>query len=223
MSIRCVFDKSVVTFTESDGILYRMGWWKLSGLLVLLALTACHTRPHDADEGVRGGIVEGALAPLTDINVRREEIPPVLRTLDVYNKPVPTSCAGIGIEIADLEAYVGSDIDFLEVEARAGFREQALNVADGQAYDLVSDLTTDLIPFRGVVRRATGATAHDRAIRDAYYKGRLRRSYLKGVGFAMGCGSGAAPHFPLQQAKRDELEAEAEAVTFNILDVPPAW
>ena len=200
-----------------------MGWWRSIGLLALVALAGCHTRPHDADQGVRGGLVEGTLAPLADINVRREEIPPILRELDVYNKPVPTSCVGIEIEIADLEAYVGSDVDVLDLQGAASLRDQALDVVDDQAYDLVSDLTTDLIPFRGLVRRATGANAHDRAIRDAYYRGRLRRSYLKGVGFAMGCGAGAAPNFPIQQAERERLEEEAEAVTFHILDVPPAW
>ena len=197
--------------------------WKRSCVLVLIALAGCHTRPHDADEGMRGGIVEGALAPLADMNVRREEIPPILDGLDVYNKPVPTSCAGIEIEIADLESFVGTDVDVLKVHNTVGLREQAMDLADDQAYDLVSDLTTDLIPFRGMVRRATGANAHDRAIRQAYYRGRLRRSYLKGVGFAMGCDSPAAPHFPLQQAERERLQDEAEAVTFHILDVPPAW
>lgn len=214
---------SVVTHTESSVTLFGMGWWKHSAALVLIALAGCHTRPHDADEGVRGGLVEGALAPLADVNVRREEIPPILRELDVYNKPVPTSCAGIEIEIADLESFVGSDIDELQIQQALGFRDQAMNLADDQAYGLVSDITRDLIPFRGMVRRATGASAHDRALRDAYHRGRLRRSYLKGIGFAMGCGGGAAPNFPIQQARRDELEAEAESATFHILDVPPAW
>lgn len=202
-----------------------MGWWKniLLASVVTVSTTACHTRPHDADEGVRGGVTEGVLAPLADFNVRREEIPPILRDLDVYEKPVPNSCAGIEIEILDLEAYVGSDIDALDVQEATSLRGQVTDLADDQAYKLVSDLTTDFIPFRSVVRRATGANAHDKAIRDAYRNGRLRRSYLKGVGFAMGCDSPAAPLFPGQLAAQREREEAVEATSFRVMEVPPAW
>lgn len=201
-----------------------MGWWRFIALVIAGAsLTACHTRSHDSAEGVTGGLREGVLAPLEDFNVRREAIPPILASLDVYEKPVPTSCAGIAIEIHDLEAYVGSDIDVLDMSGTASLRGQVVDMADDQAYSLVADLTTDVIPFRNLVRRATGATAHDRSIRKAYKRGRLRRSYLKGVGFAMGCDSPAAPHFPTVAAEKRRLEREAEETTFSVLEVPPAW
>jgi hypothetical protein len=190
----------------------------------LVAASGCHTRAPDAREGMVGGIREGALAPLEDLNVRREEIPALLAELDVYEKPVPSSCTGIEIEIADLESYVGSDIDRVATpDTGTSLRSRVSDLADDQAYRLVSDLTTDFIPFRSMVRRATGASAHDRAVREAYRRGRLRRSYLKGVGFAMGCDSPAAPRFPQTVAERRRLEAEAAAVTFEVLEVPPAW
>ncbi|MCQ8185330.1 hypothetical protein [Parvularcula maris] len=170
-----------------------------------------------------GGIREGALAPLEDLNVRREQIPPLLAELDVYEKPVPSSCTGIEIEIADLESYVGSDIDRVAPVGSTSFRSRMSDIADDQAYRLVSDLTTDFIPFRSMVRRATGASAHDKAVREAYRRGRLRRSYLKGVGFAMGCDSPAAPRFPQTVAERRRLDAEAASVSFEVLEVPPAW
>jgi hypothetical protein len=201
-----------------------MGWWKFAGLLALTVLPGCHTRAPDAREGVVGGLREGALAPLEDLNVRREEIPSILSDLDVYDKPVPSTCTGIEIEIADLEAYVGSDIDrVVQPEAQTSLRGRVEDLADDQAYKLVSDLTTDFIPFRSMVRRATGASAHDKAVREAYRRGRLRRSYLKGVGFAMGCDSPAAPRFPQTIAERKRLDEEAAAVSFEVLEVPPAW
>ena len=82
---------------------------------------------------------------------------------------------------------------------------------------------TGIAPFRSMVRRATGATAHERAIRDAYRRGHLRRSYLKGIGFAMGCDGAAAPRFPQAMEARRELEQEAEDATFTVLEVPPPW
>ena len=74
-----------------------------------------------------------------------------------------------------------------------------------------------------MVRRATGASAHDRAIRKAYRDGRLRRSYLKGIGFALGCDSPAAPHFPgAASSRQEDADAKDEAV-FEYLAIPPAW
>lgn len=199
-----------------------MGLCKFIGLAAVTALAACHTRPHDADDTFTGGVTEGVLAPLADLNVRREAIPPILVALDVYNKPVPENCTGIEIEIRDLEAYVGSDVDTIEVKEAFNLRNEVMDLADAQAYSLVSDLTTDFIPFRSMVRRATGATAHDRAIREAYRRGRLRRSYLKGVGFAMGCDSPAAPRVAHRMTGTDPAD-EAQGVTFRVLDVPEAW
>ncbi|MEE4211780.1 MAG: hypothetical protein V2I43_21250 [Parvularcula sp.] len=196
--------------------------WVLS-FCAIAAVAGCHTRPHDAEEGLRGGLKEGMLAPLEDINVRREEIPPVLSELDVYDKPVPRNCDGIADEVSLLESYVGDDVDVLALDAPMGLRRQAMSMMDGQAYSVVSDLTTDLIPFRGMVRRATGATAHERAIREAYRNGRLRRSYLKGVGFAKGCDGVAAPRFVRNDAKAVQLQNDAEAASFPILEVPPPW
>jgi hypothetical protein len=196
--------------------------WVL-GIFLLAALGGCHTRPHDADEGFRGGIKEGVLAPLEDINIRREEIPPVLAELDVYEKPVPRNCDGIAAEVTELESLVGSDVDMLVLDAPMGFRRQAMSMVDDQAYSVVSDLTTDLIPFRGMVRRATGASAHEREIRTAYRNGRLRRSYLKGIGFAKGCESGAAPYFARRDQTGDGLEGDEAQTAFPILEVPPPW
>jgi len=198
-------------------------WWIILMGLGACTLSACHTRAPDSDEGIRGGLTEGVLAPLGDVNIRKEAIPPILAGLNVYEKPVPTSCTGIALEIRDLESYVGSDIDILDLPGEASFRAQIYDMADDQAYRLVSDFTTDFIPFRSLVRRATGATAYDKSVREAYRRGRLRRSYLKGVGFAMGCDSPAAPLFPGTVAAREQLQQEVDETQFPILEVPPAW
>jgi hypothetical protein len=44
-----------------------------------------------------------------------------------------------------------------------------------------------LIPFRSLVRRATGAYAYQKKYNQAYKLGAQRRAYLKGVGLARGC------------------------------------
>jgi hypothetical protein len=52
---------------------------------------------------------------------------------------------------------------------------------------------SDFIPFRSLVREATGASAHERRLRAAFQAGVARRSYLKGVGAQLGCAPPAAP------------------------------
>ncbi|MEM1379105.1 MAG: hypothetical protein AAGH41_00620 [Pseudomonadota bacterium] len=202
-----------------------MGRWRWTALVVAgVSLTACHTRAPDAEDGIRGGLTEGILAPLEDFNIRREEIPPLLATLDVYEKQVPSSCRGIELEVMALESFVGSDVDAVDLSADSlSLRGRAKSIVDDQAYGLVSDFTRDIIPFRAMVRRATGASAHDKDIRQAYRRGHLRRSYLKGIGFAMGCEGAAAPRFPQTIAAKRAEDREVEETTFTVLEVPPPW
>ena len=52
---------------------------------------------------------------------------------------------------------------------------------------------SDFIPFRSLVREATGASEHERKLRSAFQGGVARRAYLKGVGAQLGCAPPAAP------------------------------
>jgi molybdopterin synthase catalytic subunit len=49
------------------------------------------------------------------------------------------------------------------------------------------------IPFRGIVREATGAAENDRTLRAAYTAGMARRAFLKGLGIGKGCAYPARP------------------------------
>ena len=57
----------------------------------------------------------------------------------------------------------------------------------------VRDQTTHVLPFRGWIRKLTGAARHDRAVQAAIRSGGIRRGYLKGVGMRMNCAPPAAP------------------------------
>jgi hypothetical protein len=48
----------------------------------------------------------------------------------------------------------------------------------------VRDQTTHVLPFRGWIRKLTGAAKHDRAVQAAIRSGGVRRGYLKGRGHA---------------------------------------
>jgi hypothetical protein len=64
-------------------------------------------------------------------------------------------------------------------------RETALGAA--------ADFASDAIPFRGWVRKLSGAEKHERLVRDAITAGAVRRAYLKGLGEAKGCMPPATP------------------------------
>ena len=50
-----------------------------------------------------------------------------------------------------------------------------------------------LIPFRGWVRKLSGAERYSKQVLDAITAGIIRRAYLKGLGQAKGCTAPAAP------------------------------
>ena len=53
--------------------------------------------------------------------------------------------------------------------------------------------TQDLLPFRGWVRKLSGADRHRKAVEAAIKAGGVRRGYLKGMGMNMNCAPPAAP------------------------------
>jgi hypothetical protein len=80
-------------------------------------------------------------------------------------------------------------------------------------------LASSAIPYRGCVRRLSGAERHDRLVQAAIEAGAVRRGYLKGLGEARGCDPPATPSHVLteialeakaQQAKAEKEKAEKE-------------
>lgn len=167
--------------------------------VVLAALAACTSGPRK-DDGVgravsrtSEGIGDAALTPLNDFNIRRVEIPARLAALVSPYEALPKlTCKDIAFEVVELTKILGPDSD-----APAGPEETLGQKAGDSAADLalgsVASLATDFIPFRSVVREATGASAHERRLRAAYERGVERRSYLKGIGMQLGCAPPAAP------------------------------
>ena len=51
----------------------------------------------------------------------------------------------------------------------------------------VESVAGSLIPGSGIIRKVTGAEAHDNKVKAAVYAGGLRRAYLKGSARAKGC------------------------------------
>jgi hypothetical protein len=141
-------------------------------------------------EGVKGAVQ----APFEDVNLIRRQIPPVLLHAEdaPYARPSPPTCREISLEVADLDDALGDDFDVF-VQEDTNLKEKRGRQAGEAAVLAMRDTAEDFIPFRSWVRRLSGAQAHDNQVRLAVYAGRVRRSYLKGLGEAIGCRYPAAP------------------------------
>lgn len=153
-----------------------------------------------------GGINDAALQPLTDLNLRRETIPKLLKDLSTPYEAVAVGCDVISNEVVQLNAILGPDYDHsLEIEETTLKQEAGEEAADF-TLDTVRGLTTDSIPFRSLVRRATGAKKHDKKVRKAYELGLKRRAYLKGIGHERHCLPPAAPFAYEKQITQSPIE-----------------
>ncbi len=140
------------------------------------------------------GFEDATLQPLTDLNIRRQQIPQMLLEMESpYQTPIQ-SCALISDEVQRLNTILGPDHDeSLASDDDTPLSQEAGEEAAEYTLDTMRGFTTDIIPFRSIVRRATGASNHEKKIRLAYERGLQRRSYLKGIGFALRCAPPAAP------------------------------
>ncbi len=122
-----------------------------------------------------------AVAPLRDTNLVKEAIPPLLlqSSADPYSLTGIRSCAQFARAIGALDKVLGPDVDRLQPKDGKSRGELAL--------DLGEELALGFIPFRGIIRRLSGAEARARKARAAIYAGGLRRAYLKGTARARGC------------------------------------
>lgn len=162
---------------------------KLAISALLLGLAGCET----ATSRTAAGFGEAAMSPLNDLNLRRAEVPPLLAAIRSAYEPIPdVGCSAIGKMVSDLTTILGRDTDAVPLAERSPEEVAGEGAAD-LTLGAVSSTMSDFIPFRSLVREATGASAHERRLRAAYERGVTRRAYLKGVGAQLGCAPPAAP------------------------------
>ncbi|WP_206241878.1 hypothetical protein [Novosphingobium terrae] len=119
-----------------------------------------------------------AETPLTDLNVKKGEIPPVLLRAqqDPYSLAGLKGCPAITNAVSQLNAVLGDDVDIAKAKKR--------NVGAGHVAQTV---VGSFIPFRGIIREVSGASAEERKLQAAIAAGMARRGFLKGVGMTKGC------------------------------------
>jgi hypothetical protein len=149
-------------------------------LLVALALSAC----ANGEKNVR----DAATTPLSDLNVVRADIPSVLAAAQKapYAAPADKSCMALAADVQALDAALGADLDTPATGSNPSLIERG-------AADALRNTAEGVIPFRGWVRKLSGAERYSREVAAAIAAGTIRRAYLKGIAQAGACAPPAAP------------------------------
>ncbi len=140
-----------------------------------------------------------ALTPLSDLNLRKGEIPPLLLAAqdDPYTLAGMARCPQIAAAVGELDAILGDDIDVAQA------KKQSMS-----AGRVAQSVAGSFIPFRGVIREISGANSQERKVQAAIYAGTARRAFLKGIGQQRGC------RYPARSATPQIIaaaQAEADA------------
>lgn len=169
--------------------------------VTVLLLAGCATQPREQAAGsatARAGadkrLGDAVVAPLTDLNLVREPIPPVLLLARQapYATPADPSCAALAAEVEALDAALGSDLDATP-GAALSLAERGADAAGDAVIGAVRSTTEGVIPFRSWVRKLTGAERYAKEVAAAIAAGTIRRAYLKGLGTAAACAPPASP------------------------------
>ncbi|WP_174285167.1 hypothetical protein [Sphingomonas bacterium] len=116
--------------------------------------------------------------PARDVGIAKTTIPPLLVKVsqDPYTTDGTSSCAQISSAIAALNGVIGPD--FSSSPAR---NKKNMAKIGGSA------VVNSLIPFRGIVRAVSGASAAEQRQNAAIDAGIARRGFLHGLQIARRC------------------------------------
>ncbi|MDP1632227.1 MAG: hypothetical protein Q8L66_12500 [Caulobacter sp.] len=171
----------------------------LSLLLAGPALAEVGDKPDPRqDRGetqTRPNLRDAVTAPLDDLNLKHSTIPDVLTraVAGPYDMDGLMRCEAIAGEVGRLDEALGPDLDEPPPPDRRTRGQKIRQSAGDAAVSAVGDKTRGLLPFRGWVRKLSGAERRDKRVAEAIGAGRIRRGYLKGAGMRMNCAPPAAP------------------------------
>ncbi|WBH16628.1 hypothetical protein [Sphingomonas radiodurans] len=116
--------------------------------------------------------------PARDVGITKKEIPPLLvKTSEAPYTPVgAANCAQIASSIAALTAEIGPDFSTSPTTNKR-------NIAKLGGAAVINSL----MPFRGIIREVSGASAAERRMNLAIDAGIARRGFLRGLQVARKC------------------------------------
>ncbi len=166
-------------------------------LLGLATMAACASKNEPSTtskimQQTRSGVTGAAMTPLKDLNLAREDIPALLLEIkNPYAVNKDASCDDIKAQIGALDEVLGPDWD-IPKDGNVDEDEETLSdIAAEETSDSLLDAVASeagaIVPYRSLVRRVTGARRYQKKVKNAFDRGRHRRTYLKGLGLMKSC------------------------------------
>ena len=146
---------------------------------VMTLPVSAYAQSGEQQDSVRDDAVDAVTQPLSDLNLRKKDIPLILQIAQnaPYSLEAVATCELLQHEIGRLEEALGPDADSPQEEK--GLLNTGLQAG--------GNILSGFIPFRGVVRQLSGANAERARWEAAIYSGVARRSYLKGYMLGQQC------------------------------------
>lgn len=165
-------------------------------LLCAVLLAACASTsgaPESSSAATQVG--QAATTPLSDLNLVRADIPAALATAlkGPYVAPADRSCSALSAEVQALDAALGADLDTPVTASNPSLVERGAGAAGNAAVGALRGAAEGVVPFRGWIRKLTGAEKYSKEVAAAIAAGSIRRAFLKGLGQSAGCQAPAAP------------------------------
>lgn len=188
---------------------------RLTSLAIVAALASAPAMAGEPEKPVtQKDVTAGDVAatPVTDLNLRKGEIPAVLTAAveQPYTLAGLSTCPQLASAIGELDAVLGDDLDTP--------KEGERRTTPGR---LAQSVVGSFIPFRGIIREVSGANSKQRELQNAIQAGVARRSFLKGYGQARGCRYPARSVTPDIYA-RQLAEIQARKSGGNKVEAPAA-
>ena len=154
----------------------------LFSLVALGLLTACAS----TDSSKAGAAVT---TPLSDLNLVSANIPIVLEAAQraPYELPPALDCDSLAADIKALDEVLGPDLDAPPTAGNPGLLERGAEAGSDAAFGALQRTAEGVIPFRGWVRKLSGAERHSRKVAAAITAGGVRRAFLKGLRASRSC------------------------------------
>jgi hypothetical protein len=151
-------------------------------MAMALALGACGTKEQAA-------ATSAATTPLADLNLVNAPVPDVLLAAQraPYAAPANGSCQALAAAVRELDEVLGPDLDAPASENNPSLVERGNSAATEAATGALRRTAEGVIPFRGWVRKLTGAERYSRQVAAAIAAGTVRRAFLKGLAVAKSC------------------------------------
>lgn len=146
---------------------------------------------------------DAVTAPLDDLNLKHIAIPDVLKraVAGPYDMEGLKTCEAIAAEVGRLDEALGPDLDEPPAPDTRTRGQKLRKAAGDAAVGAIGDKTRSVLPFRGWIRKLSGAERRDRRVAEAIGAGKIRRGYLKGAGMRMNCAPPAAPSWFVPEGK----------------------